>query len=178
MLSSPPYPLHYDLHLILAASFWFWCWGILGAGVKTSATKPTKGASFLTVAANYKEQLSSLIETLSATNPHFIWYTFALHQWWCSWSWWRDSDDHRILVMFMVIVMMVMVMVLITMTPQACDWSFLLCRCILPNGKQSAGLIDDHEVLEQLRCNGVLEGIRICRRGFPNRLPYDYFAKR
>ena len=51
-------------------------------------------------------------------------------------------------------------------------------RCILPNAQQQAGVIEDAVVLEQLRCNGVLEGIRISRKGFPNRVMYPEFLKR
>ncbi|NWZ87745.1 MYH4 protein, partial [Poecile atricapillus] len=40
------------------------------------------------------------------------------------------------------------------------------------------GLMDHRLVLHQLRCNGVLEGIRICRKGFPNKIPYGDFKQR
>ena len=81
------------------------------------------GASFMTVATSYKEQLDDLMDTLRSTYPHFI-------------------------------------------------------RCIIPNLKKTPGLLNAPLVLEQLACNGVLEGIRISRKGYPNRLSYPEFVKR
>jgi len=88
-----------------------------------SASRGGKGASFITVAAQYREQLADLMDTLGGTHPHFI-------------------------------------------------------RCILPNHKQTPGKVEDKIVLDQLRCNGVLEGIRISRKGWPNRVLYPDFLKR
>eukprot|EP01099_Mayorella_cantabrigiensis_P006382 TRINITY_DN529_c0_g1_i8.p1 TRINITY_DN529_c0_g1~~TRINITY_DN529_c0_g1_i8.p1 ORF type:complete len:1417 (-),score=467.12 TRINITY_DN529_c0_g1_i8:2318-6529(-) len=99
-----------------------------GAAIKSKAaafgaSNRKKGATFITVGFQYKEQLSSLMDTLQQTHPHFV-------------------------------------------------------RCIIPNHKKRPGLLETPIVLEQLRCNGVLEGIRISRKGFPNRQVYAEFVKR
>ncbi|XP_077412941.1 myosin-1-like [Vanacampus margaritifer] len=51
-------------------------------------------------------------------------------------------------------------------------------RCIIPNETKTPGIMENSLVLHQLRCNGVLEGIRICRKGFPSRILYGDFKQR
>ncbi|XP_062977585.1 myosin-4-like [Elgaria multicarinata webbii] len=51
-------------------------------------------------------------------------------------------------------------------------------RCLIPNEVKTPGIMDHHLVMHQLRCNGVLEGIRICRKGFPSRIIYADFKQR
>ncbi|TRY69856.1 hypothetical protein DNTS_015321 [Danionella cerebrum] len=51
-------------------------------------------------------------------------------------------------------------------------------RCLIPNETKTPGAMENPLVMHQLRCNGVLEGIRICRKGFPNRILYGDFKQR
>ncbi|XP_063063321.1 myosin-7-like [Engraulis encrasicolus] len=51
-------------------------------------------------------------------------------------------------------------------------------RCLIPNESKTPGAMENPLVMHQLRCNGVLEGIRICRKGFPNRIQYGDFKQR
>ncbi|KAF4321179.1 hypothetical protein G195_005702 [Phytophthora kernoviae 00238/432] len=75
-----------------------------------------------TVVAQFKNQLSSLLEVLNATEPHFI-------------------------------------------------------RCIKPNDQASASEFERRRLLEQLRCSGVLEAVKISRSGYPVRFSHDVFIK-
>merc|ERR1711881_735328 len=78
--------------------------------------KKKKGAA-KTVTSVYLTQLTELMATLHATEPHFI-------------------------------------------------------RCLVPNTHKKPGEVECPLIMHQLTCNGVLEGIRICMRGFPNRMLY------
>ncbi|KAL9257724.1 Myosin-1-like protein [Drosera capensis] len=51
-------------------------------------------------------------------------------------------------------------------------------RCIKPNNLQSPGIYEQALVLQQLRCCGVLEVVRISRSGFPTRMSHQKFARR
>ncbi|CAL5205465.1 unnamed protein product [Lathyrus oleraceus] len=70
-----------------------------------------------------KQQLQSLLETLSATEPHYI-------------------------------------------------------RCVKPNNLLKSGIFENNDVLQQLRCGGVMEAIRISCAGYPTRKNFDEFVQR
>ncbi|XP_019462244.1 PREDICTED: myosin-6-like isoform X3 [Lupinus angustifolius] len=83
----------------------------------------TKSTKFSSVATQFKQQLQSLLETLSATEPHYI-------------------------------------------------------RCVKPNNLLKAGIFENINVLQQLRCGGVMEAIRISCAGYPTRKSFDEFVQR
>merc|ERR1712018_1022614 len=86
-------------------------------------SKKKKKGSAKTVTSVYLVQLTELMATLHATEPHFI-------------------------------------------------------RCLVPNTHKQPGVVECPLIMHQLTCNGVLEGIRICMRGFPNRILYPEFKQR
>merc|ERR1712072_1614374 len=51
-------------------------------------------------------------------------------------------------------------------------------RCLVPNNHKKPGDVEPPLIMHQLTCNGVLEGIGICMRGFPNRMLYPDFKMR
>ena len=61
-------------------------------------------------------------------------------------------------------------------TLYACEPHFV--RCLVPNTHKKPGDVEPPLIMHQLTCNGVLEGIRICMRGFPNRMPYSDYKMR
>ncbi|XP_020570932.1 myosin-2-like isoform X2 [Phalaenopsis equestris] len=51
-------------------------------------------------------------------------------------------------------------------------------RCIKPNSKKLPGIFENDIVLQQLRCCGVLEVVRISKSGYPTRITHQQFAER
>merc|ERR1719297_758434 len=61
-------------------------------------------------------------------------------------------------------------------TLYSCEPHFV--RCLVPNTHKKPGEVEPELIMHQLTCNGVLEGIRICMRGFPNRMLYPDYKMR
>uniref|UniRef100_K4AKJ0 Uncharacterized protein n=1 Tax=Setaria italica TaxID=4555 RepID=K4AKJ0_SETIT len=83
----------------------------------------TKSTKFTSIGSSFKQQLQSLLETLSATEPHYI-------------------------------------------------------RCVKPNNVLKPAIFENINVLQQLRCGGVLEAIRISCLGYPTRRTFYEFVNR
>ncbi|WOK92762.1 myosin-6-like isoform X2 [Canna indica] len=83
----------------------------------------SKSSKFSSIGSRFKQQLQSLLETLSATEPHYI-------------------------------------------------------RCVKPNSLLKPAIFENHNVLQQLRCGGVMEAIRISCAGFPTRRTFCEFVDR
>ncbi|KAJ3673289.1 hypothetical protein LUZ60_006663 [Juncus effusus] len=83
----------------------------------------SKQSKFSSIGTRFKQQLQSLMETLSTTEPHYI-------------------------------------------------------RCVKPNAVLKPSIFENHNVLNQLRCGGVLEAIRISCAGYPTKRTFDEFIDR
>ncbi|KAE8685583.1 hypothetical protein F3Y22_tig00111095pilonHSYRG00142 [Hibiscus syriacus] len=82
-----------------------------------------KSSKMSSIASGFKLQLQTLLDTLSATEPHYV-------------------------------------------------------RCVKPNNVLKPGIFEKINVLQQLRCGGVLEAIRISCAGFPSRKSFREFIDR
>merc|ERR1711922_45957 len=51
-------------------------------------------------------------------------------------------------------------------------------RCVVPNTHKLPGGVEPGLIMHQYQCNGVLAGIAICRKGFPNKMLYPEFKAR
>ncbi|KAH7517473.1 hypothetical protein FEM48_Zijuj09G0068600 [Ziziphus jujuba var. spinosa] len=88
-----------------------------------SAEDSSKTSKFSSIGSRFKQQLQQLLETLSATEPHYI-------------------------------------------------------RCVKPNNLLKPAIFENKNVLQQLRCGGVMEAIRISCAGYPTRKTFDEFVDR
>merc|ERR1719479_561387 len=61
-------------------------------------------------------------------------------------------------------------------TLHSCEPHFV--RCLVPNTHKKPGEVEPPLIMHQLTWNGGLEGIRICMRGFPNRMLYPDYKMR
>ena len=51
-------------------------------------------------------------------------------------------------------------------------------RCLKPNDELVPDSFDPRMIVDQLRCGGVLEAVRVSRAGYPTRYPHDVFRAR
>ncbi|XP_074586758.1 myosin-8-like [Curcuma longa] len=83
----------------------------------------SKSSKFSSIGSRFKQQLQSLLETLSSTEPHYI-------------------------------------------------------RCVKPNNLLKPSIFENQNILQQLRCGGVMEAIRISCAGYPTRRIFCEFIDR
>ncbi|KAK4431206.1 Myosin-11 [Sesamum alatum] len=83
----------------------------------------TKSSKFSSIGSRFKLQLQSLMETLNATEPHYV-------------------------------------------------------RCVKPNNLLKPAIFENQNIMQQLRCGGVLEAIRISCAGYPTRRAFFEFINR
>jgi len=65
-----------------------------------------------------------------------------------------------------------------TLVKRLNDTSPHFVRCIKPNAQLAPSSFDPKLILQQLRCCGVLEVVRISRQGYPTRYPHSVFSER
>ncbi|KAK1416550.1 hypothetical protein QVD17_32341 [Tagetes erecta] len=87
------------------------------------AEESSKSSKFSSIGSRFKLQLQQLMETLNATEPHYV-------------------------------------------------------RCVKPNNKLKPSIFENLNILQQLRCGGVLEAIRISCAGYPTRRAFFEFINR
>ncbi|KAK4385486.1 Myosin-11 [Sesamum angolense] len=83
----------------------------------------TKSSKFSSIGSRFKLQLQQLMETLNATEPHYV-------------------------------------------------------RCVKPNNLLKPAIFENQNIMQQLRCGGVLEAIRISCAGYPTRRAFFEFINR
>ncbi|KAL8122414.1 hypothetical protein AgCh_018948 [Apium graveolens] len=113
-------PEHQDL---LSASKCSFVEGLFPPEPEEHTKASNKSAKFSSIGSRFKLQLHQLMETLNATEPHYI-------------------------------------------------------RCVKPNNLLKPGAFENANILQQLRCGGVLEAIRISCAGYPTRRPFFEFINR
>ncbi|XP_043705633.1 myosin-6-like isoform X4 [Telopea speciosissima] len=87
------------------------------------AEESSKSSKFSSIGSRFKQQLQALVETLSATEPHYI-------------------------------------------------------RCVKPNNLLKPAIFENSNALQQLRCGGVMEAIRISCAGYPTKRTFCEFLSR